>query len=82
MGLAVSLEHWDAGSMPGQAHRVKDPALPQLRLWSQLRLGSDPRPGNSTGHTGWAKKTTKKSQLHIALLLLLGFLFRSTDELI
>ena len=32
MGLVVSWEHWDAGSIPGLAHLVKDLALPQLWL--------------------------------------------------
>ena len=34
--IGVSLQHWDAGSLPGLAHRVKASALP---------LGSDPWPG-------------------------------------
>ena len=46
-GLAVSLECWDAGSIPGPAQGVKDLALLQLRYTSQLWVGSDPWPGNS-----------------------------------
>ena len=44
MGLVVSLEHWDAGSIPDPVQLVKDP-----RLWhrSQLWLGPDPCSGNS-----------------------------------
>ena len=38
---------WDVVSIPGLARWVKDPALQQLRLRLQLRLGSDPWPGNS-----------------------------------
>ena len=34
--MAVSLEPWDAGSIPGPGQQVKDLALPQV--W----LGSDP----------------------------------------
>lgn len=39
-------ECWEAGSIPSLAQRVKDQTLP-LRLRSQLRLGSDPWPGNA-----------------------------------
>ena len=46
-GSSVSWERREAGSLQAQAQRVKDPALPQLQLRSQLWLGSDPWPGNS-----------------------------------
>ena len=42
MGSAASLEHREVGSIPGLAHRVKDPVLPQLQCGSQLQLGRDP----------------------------------------
>ena len=42
MGLAVSLERWDTGWIPGLAQWVKGQAM----LW--LQLGFDPRPGNAT----------------------------------
>ena len=48
MGSLVSLQHQDAGSVPGLA-QLKDPAL------LQLQLGSDPWPTNSIRH-GAAKK--------------------------
>ena len=35
------------GSIPGPAHWVGDPALPWVRLGSQLWLRSDPWPRNS-----------------------------------
>ena len=36
MGSAVSLEPWDARSIPSLAHWVKDLAL--LQLWQRLQL--------------------------------------------
>ena len=50
MGLAVSWESWDTGSIPGLAWYFKDLVLPQLWLGSQLQLRSDPWPGSSMGH--------------------------------
>ena len=47
MGLAVSWEHWDAGSVPDPAQWVKDLVLQQLWLKLQLSLKSDPWPRNS-----------------------------------
>ena len=58
MELVVSLEPWDAASIPGQAQWVKDPTL-QHR--SQLWLRSDPCPGNSMCH-GVAKKEKNKQK--------------------
>ena len=46
-GSAASLERWDAGLILGPKYWVKDPALLQLQLRSQLWVGSDPWPGNS-----------------------------------
>ena len=46
-GLVMSWECWVTGSIPGPAQWVKDLALLQLRLWSQLHFGSDSWPGNS-----------------------------------
>ena len=58
MGLAVYGELWDVGSIPGPAQRVKDPALLQLRLRSQLQLRSDPWTRSSLCHKV-AKKEKK-----------------------
>ena len=64
-GSSASWERWDAGSVLSQAQRVKDPALPQLRLRSHLWLGSDPWPRSSICR-GLAKKTkqNKTKQKH------------------
>lgn len=51
----------DTGLILGLAQWVQDPALLQLRHRSQLQLGFDARPGNSTCH-GAAKKE-KDSEL-------------------
>ena len=41
----MSWEHWDPGSIPRPAQWGEDPALPRLRLGSQLRLRSSRRRG-------------------------------------
>jgi len=61
-GSAASLEHWDAGLIPGLAHWVKDLALLQLCQRSQLWLGSDPWPRNSTCHGAAKKKKIKTNK--------------------
>ena len=58
----VFWEHWDAGSIPGLAQQFKDLAMLQLRHRSQLRLRSNPWPGNSISY-GTAKKKKKFSNL-------------------
>lgn len=60
--LTASWEPWDAGSIPAPAQRVKDHALPLLRLGSQLCLGSDPGPGSSTGLWGSQNENGKSKQ--------------------
>ena len=67
-GSAVSLEHWDTGFIPCLAQWVKDPVSPQQQQWrSQLRLGSDPWPRNSTGQP--KKKGRKKKKKALISLL-------------
>ena len=55
--MAASLEHWDAGSIPGPAQW--EAVLLQLWKRSKLQLGSDPSPGNSICH-GVAKNEKKE----------------------
>ena len=57
--LQVSWECWDAGLIPSPAQWVKDLAMPQLWLRSQLQLESDPWPRNSMCH-GVAKKNQRR----------------------
>ena len=67
----------DTGSILDPAQRVKDPALPQLWLRLQLRLRSDPWPGNSiccgAAKNGKKKKVGYFMLLWVFLLLLLFF---------
>ena len=61
MGSAASLEPRDAGSIPSWAQCIKYPALLQLWLGLQLRLRSDPWPGNPMCQ-GAAQKFKKKKR--------------------
>ena len=61
-GPEVSLEHRNAGLIPSPAQWVKDPVLPQLQLRSQLRLGSDPWPENSTCHGVTKTQTNRQTK--------------------
>ena len=59
--FALSRECWHLGLIPGPAQWVKDLALPQLWLGSQLRLNSDPWPGSSICR-GVARNGSKTKQ--------------------
>ena len=61
MGLTVSWEHWDAGSIPSPAQWVKKLVLPQPQFRLRLRLRSDPWPGNSIC-LGAAKQKKKRKR--------------------
>ena len=62
MGLVVSLEHQDAGLIPGLAQCAKDPMILQLWLKShlQLRSGSLAQELPTPHATRWPKKKEKK----------------------
>lgn len=59
----ASLQRWDAGLNPGLAQWVQDLALLQLWCRSQLRLDSDPSPGNSLCHKVVEKEKKKKKAM-------------------
>lgn len=46
---------------PAQPSGLKDPASPQLRCRSSLRVGSDPWPGNSPWHGAAEEEKRKKN---------------------
>ena len=59
VGLEATWEHWDAGSIPGPAHLVKDLAWPQL--WLPRNCGLDLIPGLGTPYAaGWPKRKEKE----------------------
>ena len=60
-GSSSSWKHWDTGSIPHPTQWVKDPALLQLQLRSQVGLRCDPWPRNSICR-GAAKKKGKKKR--------------------
>ena len=88
VGLAVSWELWDVGSIPVPEEWVKDLMLMQLRCRSHMQLRSDSWPGNSVCY-GASKKKRKKNSLNIwkrqvtrsKLVWILAFLFFSTHPL-
>ena len=64
MGLTVSWERWDAGSMPVPAQWVKGPSLQKVveKLRDQRGIGAEPGPGNFICLRVAKKKKKKKKK--------------------
>ena len=75
MGSVASLEHWDAGSIPGLTQRAKDLALPQLQHRLHLWLRSDPWPCH-----GAAKQQQKNYFFFLIVVLTYNIVLISTVQ--